>query len=35
MKRFLKAKEVASMAYTLLYEQPYVNRTIIRMHGGM
>ena len=35
MKRFLMAKEVALMAYTLLYDQPYVNRTIIRMHGGM
>lgn len=35
MKRFLKSSEVASMAYTLLYEQPYINKTVIRMHGGM
>ena len=35
MRRFLKAEEVAHMAYVLLYEQPYVNRTIVRMHGGM
>jgi len=34
MGRFLYAEEVARMAYTLLYEQPYVNRTVIRMHGG-
>lgn len=34
MKRFLTSMEVAKMAFTLLYEQPYINRTIIRMHGG-
>lgn len=34
MKRFLYANEVARMAYTLLFEQPYINCTIIRMHGG-
>lgn len=34
MKRFLKSEEVARMIYTLLYEQSYINRTIIRMHGG-
>lgn len=34
MKRFLTAKEVAEMAYYLLYHQPYVNRTVVRMHGG-
>lgn len=35
MKRFLTSTEVAHMAYILLYKQPYVNRTIVRMHGGM
>lgn len=34
MGRFLKSSEVASMAYTLLYKQPYINKTVIRMHGG-
>lgn len=34
MQRFLTSNEVAQMIYTLLYEQPYINRTIIRMHGG-
>lgn len=35
MKRFLRAEEVARMAVTLLYDQPYVSGTVIRMHGGM
>jgi len=34
MKRFVTSREVAKLCYTLLYEQPYINRTIIRMHGG-
>lgn len=34
MKRFVYAREVAELAFTLLYDQPYINRTIIRMHGG-
>lgn len=34
MKRFLKASEVARMARMLLYFQPYVSSTIVRMHGG-
>ncbi|TJW14444.1 MAG: SDR family oxidoreductase [Mesorhizobium sp.] len=33
-KRFLEASEVAAMARTLLYFQPYITGTIIRMHGG-
>lgn len=33
-KRFLLAAEVAAMARTLLYFQPYVSGTVIRMHGG-
>lgn len=35
LKRFLYSNEVSSMAYTLLYQQPYINKTVIRMHGGM
>jgi NAD(P)-dependent dehydrogenase (short-subunit alcohol dehydrogenase family) len=34
MKRFCYSLEVAELAFTLLYEQPYINRTVIRMHGG-
>lgn len=34
MKRFINSMEVAAMAKTLLYEQPYVSGTVIRMHGG-
>lgn len=34
MKRFVTSREVAEMAHYLLYHQPYVNRTIVRMHGG-
>ena len=34
MKRFLTSEEVGKMIYTLLYEQPYINKTVIRMHGG-
>ena len=33
-RRFLVAREVARMAQTLLYDQPYISGTIIRMHGG-
>ncbi|CDX26697.1 hypothetical protein MPL3356_60502 [Mesorhizobium plurifarium] len=33
-RRFLTATEVAAMARTLLYFQPYVSGTVIRMHGG-
>ncbi len=32
--RFLMAKEVASLAITLLYHQPYISGTVIRMNGG-
>lgn len=32
--RFLTALEVAKMAITLLYHQPYISGTVIRMHGG-
>lgn len=35
MKRFLRSREVAEMANTLLYEQPYITGTVIRMHGGL
>ncbi len=34
MGRFLMAREVAEMAHHLLYYQPYVSGTVIRMHGG-
>lgn len=34
MRRFLASEEVARMAKTLLYNQPYVSGTMIRMHGG-
>jgi len=34
MKRFIMANEVSKLIYTLLYEQPYINRTVIQMHGG-
>jgi len=33
--RFLWASEVAKMAHHLLYHQPYVSGTVIRMHGGL
>ena len=35
MGRFLMAREVAALAYHLLYEQPYISGTVIRMHGGL
>ena len=35
MQRFLDAREVASMARTLLYFQNFVSGTVIRMHGGL
>jgi short-subunit dehydrogenase len=34
MNRFVTSYEVAKLAFTLLYEQPYINKTIVRMHGG-
>ena len=33
-RRFLLSKEVARMAHHLLYEQPYISGTVVRMHGG-
>lgn len=33
-RRFLKAHEVAALAYDLLYRHPYVSGTVVRMHGG-
>ncbi len=35
MGRFITAFEVAEMAHHLLYHQPYVTGTVIRMHGGL
>ncbi len=35
MGRFVTAKEVASLAHHLLYHQPYISGTIIRMNGGL
>ena len=32
--RFLMAREVASLAHHLLYENEYISGTVIRMHGG-
>lgn len=34
MKRLVQSYEVSRLIYTLLYEQPYINRTVIQMHGG-
>ena len=34
MGRFLMAREVAALAHHLLYHQPYISGTVIRMHGG-
>jgi NAD(P)-dependent dehydrogenase (short-subunit alcohol dehydrogenase family) len=34
MGRFIYAREVAALAYHLLYEQPYISNTVIRMDGG-
>ena len=34
MKRFLRSSEVAELALHLLYHQPYIRNTVIRMHGG-
>lgn len=34
IKRFANSDEVASLAYDLLYKHRYVNRTVIKMHGG-
>lgn len=35
MKRFVTSAEVAKLAHHLLYEQPYISGTVIRMHGGL
>jgi NAD(P)-dependent dehydrogenase (short-subunit alcohol dehydrogenase family) len=35
MRRFLRAREVAELAHHLLYHQPYIRNTVIRMHGGL
>ena len=35
MGRFATAREVASLAHHLLYHQPYVSGTVVRMHGGL
>lgn len=35
MGRFVISQEVASLAHHLLYHQPYVSGTVIRMHGGL
>ena len=35
MGRFLKAREVAELAHHLLFHQPYIRNTIIRMNGGL
>lgn len=35
MKRFLEAREVAQLARHVLYFQPYLNRVVLRMHGGL
>lgn len=34
MKRFLKSREVAELAHHLLFHQPYIRNTVIRMHGS-
>ena len=34
MGRFLQAREVAHLAHHLLYHQPYIRNTVIRMNGG-
>jgi NAD(P)-dependent dehydrogenase (short-subunit alcohol dehydrogenase family) len=34
MKRWLLAREVAAMAHFLLFNAPYCNGTVVRMHGG-
>ena len=35
MGRFLMAREVASLAIHLLYENQYISGTVVRMHGGL
>jgi NAD(P)-dependent dehydrogenase (short-subunit alcohol dehydrogenase family) len=35
MKRFLMSREVAELAHHLLFHQPYIRNTVIRMHGGL
>jgi len=35
MGRFIAASEIALLAHHLLYHQPYVSGTVIRMHGGL
>ena len=34
MGRFLKSREVAELAHHLLFHQPYIRNTVIRMHGS-
>lgn len=34
MKRFASSKEVADLAYDLLFKHNYINKTVIKMHGG-
>jgi len=34
MGRFLQAREVAELAHHLLFRQPYIRNTVIRMNGG-
>jgi NAD(P)-dependent dehydrogenase (short-subunit alcohol dehydrogenase family) len=35
MRRFLRAREVAQLAHHLLFYQPYIRNTVIRMNGGL
>jgi len=35
MGRFLRAREVAELAHHLLFHQPYLRNTVIRLHGGL
>ena len=34
MKRFLMSREVAELAHHLLFHQPYIRNSVIRMNGG-
>jgi len=34
MGRFLQSREVAELAHHLLFHQPYIRNTVIRVHGG-
>jgi len=35
MGRFLQSREVAELAHHLLFRQPYIRNTVIRMNGGL